>query len=601
MSMTEALYVPTPPTRRSVIKEWRDTWRRRWTNASQTTRTQIQVGVLLGAVLIAYNYSLSTLLQTVDQQTPLAYISLVPVIALALAAVRSRPVKPEPPIYDRQVDYTVGIPLILTAVAINELLPARMSAMFWVYRVDLFSLPIFVAGAVAIIFGCRVLWRQKLAIAFLFLAWPYPYEKYLLGVLNAFTNLTLLAMEKIAGWTHIATPAVSSDNGVFTVHHHGTAFALSIVSACSGVNGVVGFLLVGSAFAAIVRGPIVRKVLWLTGGMILLWILNLGRITFIFFAGTQWGESIAINVFHPLIGLVLFCVGVIVMLLLIRPLGMRIQIGATSAEASPMGAAPVPSFGSPAEAKKSKVTLAVPKVYLAVVAVVAAALVIGISNVGLGTYNLVAGVTGEAKLTAFIQGPVAPHGWSAQYETTYGWAKPLFGDTSIWNRYLLRSDGSNSLRTNTPVVADVINTPDLSSFSAFGVEKCYAFHGYALADVTQVSLAGGITGQAMSYTSQQSGSWSIVYWIVPVRMDTGTTSYERVVLYVQNSGQGVVVRGLTTGDSLHNIGGTLNPSNQADRALINNRTFLVAIANQLIYAQSSRASIVNAGSTAIST
>ncbi len=72
-----------------------------------------------------------------------------------------------------------------------------------------------------------------------------------------------------------------------------------------------------------------------------------------------------------------------------------------------------------------------------------------------------------------------------------------------------------------PVVADVINTPDLSSFSAFGVENCYTFHGYALADVTQVSLAGGITGQAMSYTSQQFGSWSIVYWIVPVKMDSG--------------------------------------------------------------------------------
>ncbi len=95
----------------------------------------------------------------------------------------------------------------MAAIAINELLPARMSAMFWVYRVDLFSLPIFVAGAVAIIFGCRVLWRQKLAIAFLFLAWPYPYEKYLLGVLNAFTSVTLAAMQKIAVWTHLATPA----------------------------------------------------------------------------------------------------------------------------------------------------------------------------------------------------------------------------------------------------------------------------------------------------------------------------------------------------------------------------------------------------------
>ena len=165
-------------------------------------------------------------------------------------------------------------------------------------------------------------------------------------------------------------------------------------------------------------------------------------------------------------------------------------------------------------------TLAVPKVYLAVVAVVVAALVIGISNVGLGTYNLVAGVTGEAKLTAFIQGPVAPHGWSAQYETTYGWAKPLFGDTSVWNRYRLRLRRKQlAVAPNVPVVADVINTPDLSSFSAFGVENCYAFHGYALADVTQVALAGGITGQAMSYTSQQFGSWSIVYWIVPVKMD----------------------------------------------------------------------------------
>ena len=600
--MTETLYVPTPPTRRSTIKNWQDTWRRRWTDASQTTRTWIQVGVLIGAVLIAYNYSLSTLLQTVDQQTPLAYISLVPVIALALAAVRSRPLKPEPPIYDRQVDYTIGIPLILAAVAINELLPARMSALFWFYRVDLFSLPIFVAGAVAIIFGCRVLWRQKLAIAFLFLAWPYPYEKYLLGVLNAFTSVTLLAMEKIAAWTHLATPAVASDNGVFIVHHHGTTFALSIVSACSGINGVVGFLLVGSAFAAIVRGPIVRKLLWLAGGMLLLLALNLGRITFIFFAGKEWGESVAINVFHPFVGLVLFCVGVIVMLLLIRPLGMHIQIGATSLPTSPNGTAPISSPGPPPEAEQRNVKLAVPKVYLAVVAVVVAAIVIGVSNVGLGTYNLVAGVAGEAKLTAFIQGKVAPPGWLATYETTYGWAKPLFGDASIWNRYIMRSEGTGtgSLHTNVPVVADVINTPDLSSFSAFGVENCYAFHGYALADITQVSLAGGITGQAMSYTSQQFGSWSIVYWIVPVKMDTGSTSYERVVLYVQNSGQGVVVRGLTTGDSLHNIGGSLNPSSEADRALINNRTFLVAFADQLIYAQSSRAAIVNAGSNGIS-
>jgi hypothetical protein len=335
--------------------------------------------------------------------------------------------------------------------------------------------------------------------------------------------------------------------------------------------------------------------------MVLLFALNIGRITFIFFAGREWGESVAINVFHPFIGLVLFCVGVIVMLLLIRPLGMHIQIGSPSPPTSADGTASAPSLSSPAETQKRKPSLAVPKVYLAAVTVVVAALVIGVSNVGLRSYNLVAGVAGQAKLTAFIQGPVAPQGWAAEYETTYGWAKPLFGDTSVWNRYMLRSEGNGPLHATAPVVADVINTPDLSSFSAFGVENCYTFHGYALADVTQVSLVGGITGQAMSYKSQQFGSWSIVYWIVPVKMDTGSTSYERVVLYVRNSGQGVLVNGLTTRASLTDLGGRLNPSNEADRALINNRTFLIAFADQLIYAQSNRAAIVNAGSNGIST
>ncbi len=352
-------------------------------------------------------------------------------------------------------------------------------------------------------------------------------------------------MQKIAVWTHLVKPASSLDNTLFVVTHHGSTFALSVVSACSGVNGVVGFLLVGSAFAAIVRGPKVRKACWLLGGIVVLWIINLGRITFIFYAGQQWGEPVAINVFHPFVGLVTFSLGVLLMILLIKPLGMQVSIGEKAPTPSPAGPGPIPVpslFGDQPTATKRKAPLAVPKVYAAVVAVVVAALVVGVSNLNLHAYNLVAGVTGEAKLFAYVAYPSAPHGWEAGYDTSYGWAKPLFGDTSVWNRYIMRADGPGPLRTSVPVVADVINTPDLSSFSAYGVENCYTFHGYALADVAQVSLAGGITGQAMSYTSQQYGSWSIVYWIVPVRMTSGSTNYERVVLYVQNAGQGAVVR-----------------------------------------------------------
>ena len=151
-------------------------------------RTTVQMTVLLVVVGVAYNYSLSTLIQNAGLETPLAYVSLVPAIALALAAVRARPIRPEPAIHDRQVDYIVGLPLVGGALAANLLLPGKMSAMFWVWRIDLLTLPVFVAGAVAIIFGVRVMLRQKLAIGYLVLGWPYPYSSVLLRVLDAFTD-----------------------------------------------------------------------------------------------------------------------------------------------------------------------------------------------------------------------------------------------------------------------------------------------------------------------------------------------------------------------------------------------------------------------------
>jgi exosortase/archaeosortase family protein len=421
------------------------------------------------------------------------------------------------------------------------------------------------------------MWRQKLAIAYLFLAWPYPYQSVLLRVLDAFTSATLFGIERILTVVHVATPVSSLDNTLFNVVHDGRPFPLSIVSACSGVNSVVGFLLVGSAFAAIVRGPLVRKIAWLAGGMVLLWAINLGRITFIFWAGKTWGEDVAINVLHPFVGMVTFSIGVVIMMLLIKPLGMHIGIGESRPSPSRVVAPEPPRFNA---------GLAVPKVYLLLVVAVVGAIVLGTANFGLRNYNLVATASGEPRLDAFIDEPVAPVGWTVQLTNTFNWAKPLFGDASIWNRYTLYASQGGNLHAYVPVIADVINTPDLSTFSAYGIENCYQFHGYTLADVAQVSLPGGIAGQAMSYTSQQFGSWSIVYWIVPVKMGT-STNYERVVLYVQNSGDGTLVPGLTS-NGVRNLSGSLATS-QDDLALVNNRTFLVAFAREMIESQATHA------------
>jgi exosortase/archaeosortase family protein len=405
-----------------------------WANTVPRTRTSVQMASLLGVIIIAYSYSLTTLLQLADLNTPLAYVSLVPLISLVLAAMHSKPVRPEPAIHDRQTDYIIGLPLMGAALLVNLLLPSKLSAMFWVWRIDLLTLPFFVAGAVSVIFGVRVLWRQKLAVGFLILAWPYPYSTVLLGVLNAFTTATLEGMAHIVKFTHIATLVGNLNAGVFTVVHNGHPFNLSVISACSGASSVVGFLLVGTAFAAVVKGPWIRKVLWLLGGMILLWIINLGRITLIFWTGQHFGEHFAIDVLHPFIGLITFTIGVGIMILCIKPFGLRLG---TDGKAFRESIGSMPDPGEPKPKPKGGRAAAVPKVYLAVCIVLILGIFVGFSNVGLQTYNLVANVAGESKLASFVDTPVVPIGWTSRYETTYTWAEPLFGEGSVWDRYIL--------------------------------------------------------------------------------------------------------------------------------------------------------------------
>lgn len=579
-----------PPQWRVAVRAWREQATLLWVDAQPRTRTAVQLGALLAVTAIAYSYSLTTLIQLADLNSPLAYVSLVPIIALVLAVINGHPSQPEPPIHDRQTDYIVGVPLMVAALCTSLFLPNKLSAMFWVWRIDLLTLPVFVAGAVAVIFGLRVLWRQKVAVAFLFLAWPYPYTSVLLGVLNAFTNATLYAIVKLLHVVHVATPPVNGglSNAVFTVVHQGHPFTLSVISACSGVNSVVGFLLIGIAFAAVIRGPWIRKALWLIGGMLLLWVLNLGRLILVFWAGKQYGEHFAINVLHPFIGLVLFVIGVAVMIVCIRPLGLRVGY-----EGNLWGAGrKTPAGPATAEGQQGKKpNLAVPKVYMAFALVLVMAVFVGFSNVGLQSYNLVAGVSGAPKLSSYITDAVTPVGWTSRYETTFKWAEPLFGENSIWNRYELNPGVGGDLQAHTSVVADVIDTPDLQSFAAFGIEQCYQFHGYSLANVTNVSLPGGITGQALAYTSQQYGSWSIVYWILPVKTGT-TTSYERVVLYVQNQ-HGVVSR---VADQRSTGGTNLATNAGASSAQIideQNQTFLVSFAREMIRDQASQSSALD--------
>ena len=536
-----------------------------------------RAALAVALVVVAFHYSLSTLVRTLKDQTPLSYLGLVPIIALVLAAARARPDVSELPIHDRQVDYIIGIPLMAGAIVFDVLMPVRMSTLFWLWRLDLVSLPLFVAGTISIFFGVRMLWRLKVPVLFLLLAWPLPYTTLLVDWLSAFTNSTLSGLNFMLRYIHVAVRDPTQDVGTYLVSNGGGRFPVSVASACSGVNGIVGYLLVAVAFLTGVLGTAVRKFVWLGLGLALVWASNVLRILVILYAGHRWGERVAIDVLHPFIGLVTFNLVILAMVLVMRRFGLQLNLarGARGAVAA------------------ERLRRAVPRVRLAAAIVLVFAIIASVANSSLRAYDLVVSSLGAPRLAPFSDLPSTPVGWTAHKTDIYTWAKPFFGEDSTWYRYQLLWDGNthDQLQSTTPVIADVIQTSDLSSFSTYGVEACYRFHGYSLHAIKTVDLGGGVTGNVLSYyNSKVHSDWTTVYWHWPVKASDGKTRYERITLMVIDTA-GATYTGPNPGSSIARSFGLgvqnalAGKGSKVDSQLSDTRAFLDAFARLLISRQ----------------
>jgi len=553
----------------SPAARWQRAARAGWDTLDERTRTTCKVVVLGAVTVLGYHYSLETLLQTIGLDTPLAYVSLVPLLACGLAWVNRHPRAAEPAVHDRELDYIVGLPLVGAAVVAQVVLPGRVGTMFWVDRLDLFFLPLFVTGATILLFGLRVAWRQKVALAYLFLAWPWLYTSVLLGSLGGLTSLTVRGLDGALDLFHVATP-VAGNPGLFSVMHGGQRILISVVTACSGVDGMVGFLLIGVALASVVNGSILRKAMWLATGLVLFWVLNLSRLVLICWAAAATGQHFALDVLHPVAGLVMFCVGAAAMSALLVPFGlMWTSRPAPTAAALPSSAAP--------------------RAFAVGVILLVAGLALSVSDARLSVFNPLAGAAGDPRLGSFLADPAVPAGWNVNFETEYLMSKPLFGQDSRWFRYVYSTSSPTvtSMHSTLPVTADVVDAGSVDGFTAYGVTACYSFHGYALRDVATVGLGDGIVGQALSYsggTAVRGEDWSIVYWIWPVKTGGGTR-YERVILYIQNTASDHVALAPGSEGAAQLDAATHDPD-PAERRLLVNRAFLVAFARQVVADQS---------------
>ena len=462
--------------------------------------------LLAASAVAAYHYSLYTLWQQLGGQSPVAYLGLVPLLAAGLAWLRPVP-RVQAPGNDSEFNLLLGLGFLVPAVLILALLPVQMGATYWVYRLDLLSLPLFVAGAVAILFGYDAVRACKVPILFSALAWPYPYYLLLTGPVQVLTNATSGIAGLVA--TRLGVGQLTPDPGVLSVLTPQGRLQLAVGVTCAGLTGILGFLLVGGAVALVVRGGVAGRLSWLTWGVGLSFAANVARIVLLMAVAHWLGPQAALDVAHPVLGMVLDVLTLVAMLSLLPLFGVRPPRAGRSGWGAvcPTGLHPAP-----------------------LAMLVLATMVAALADSSLSGLGPTTDAGGRPRVAAFQTGARVPEGWQVSHVARYDWAAQYFGQDSRFDRYRLTGSGGQV------VWADVVTTTN-GSLAQYPVEGCLAFHGDAIAGIQKVSLGPSLAATALEYRQASSRDrWAVVYWIWPVSV-AGRAYQERIWL---TTGQGYI-------------------------------------------------------------
>jgi putative flippase GtrA len=473
---------PAPPSRRSTRHgRGRDAalpavaahlvdWTRSVSAGARMERA-LRVPLAVAAVAGAYHYSLRTLLDGLGDHTRLAYIGMIPFVGLLLLIAQATAIRQEPNIHDRQVDYIVGLAILGLAFVVLFVVRMRLMVQFWLWRIDLASLPLFVAGVIVLLFGLRTLWRVRAGVAFLLLAWP-PLGRRLAGL----------------------------DAAAFSASH-------ADLSHLDGLGGLAGCTVVAVALTLLVRGRPVARIAWLATGVLFAWALQMVRLHGLVATGLP-------SLLDSTLAIV---VAAAVMWLAKRGFGLhgpRWRPEATAAVAA------------------RRDSWAVPRPRLAFAVVLVATLVAGLANARLSAFRAVSTDLGEVRLAAFSPAADRLPGWSAVRTASFPIITRYLGPDARWDRYSYRASGSH-LETPRQLVADVTSTSDATALATQPAGVIYGLRAEP-APVQRMEVGPGLTGRIERVEQQALGrgrlGWTMVSWQWPVRGADGRVRQERVTL-----------------------------------------------------------------------
>jgi len=298
----------------------------------------VAISLIILTILIVYWQDLAILVSEALQNEAVNHVLLVPLLASFLVFRKREFVKASFTIERSRarqqmisLSEITGIALCLFAF----LLYWYGSYTFYSLEYHIASLIVFVTGTGLTLFSVKVLTALIFPLLFLIFLIPPPSGVTssvgaLVGNFNAQGSYTLLKA--------VGTPVtLSSEYGPPTlVINNPAQSSLEFVVdlPCSGVYSLVAFAMFATFLVYVVRGPIARKIVIFPLGFLTLTILNIFRISLILTIAHQFGEAIAMTVFHVFSGWLLIFIGMLLLLLIAERL-LNVQIFGSTNKNSP--------------------------------------------------------------------------------------------------------------------------------------------------------------------------------------------------------------------------------------------------------------------------
>ncbi len=414
---------------------------------------------------------------------------------------------------DLFTDVFVMAPLVATAFFILFVTPGQLSWYFWLNRMDLAALAPW-ATAVALAFlGYQQVLRTWPAWAMLVLAWPYPSVMVQRAISDGFVDATVAVGAFAVRFLRLPYAQDPADSQIFTSTHlpEGENFTLIVADVCSGTAVTLGFFVVGTGLALMSRGKAAQRTKWLLTGLGLAFASNVVRVVVLLTLATSTNRDFALEQVHPMLGLALFCLVVLVMLLLLRPFGLHFD--------------PIPRgrrlVWEPA--KGGGRAFAVLGVLMGL-----GAAAVGGSVAQAQELNFIG--IGDGAPAVAIDDPrgVLPEieGWELAHQTEITWTD-LFGRTSRGDVFSYRAPGYEE--GDPAVGVQTVVTEDKATLTRYTLEQCIDFHRRDLEARQAVDLGYGVTGYVLHHIEEGVDS-SIVYWVIPVNVE-GEVMHARIALF----------------------------------------------------------------------